>query len=668
MSEQDYDQRERQRELEEKKRKLAEMKAAKLRHKGERMHSKRIENVTSRSTMTPAELDAMMADLGIQPRTNREEAPSDPSSAHSSARECNGGLLHLDANDARSKSPRRPQKLELVSMQPVTIQPKNEFISYCKTTQTDEERGRHSHGEFSMGSQEFAFDELSIDEEAAAGQIEGAMEESPTMEVRKQLKNLHFHHYSSHSTQKDVSCDDHQTQTHVKIPPLSDEEKRKILGSAAFTRYFQHASRVIERAIVEESDVFVDYVNDGTRNDTMDDNKREVLKLDRKIVAAASIGILGQQHKVAALQQHQQQQQLTSNGTTTAAGGGRPVCAIEFSTIFPELVAVCHDRDKDEPLAPDSVINVWNTRFKTASPEMTFTSSSRVMSMTWDMFNANIIFGACYSGQICIWDTRVNKRMPVCKTPLTAKAHTQPLLCMRMVGTANAHDLVTISTDGRMCSWSIDNLQSPIEATELTCNRTKKPICALSMAFLHNSINNYVLGTEEGELYIGDRHAASGESSRSIAAHQLPITALDTHRALGAIDFSSLCLTCSMDFGIKLWNIKSQKSAPLLTLDRKHKFYVTDVQWSPVHPAVFASLSAEGMLNLWNINMNTEKPITSVALGEPGTKFQWSHNGQQIVAGDESGAVHIFDVHESMYNARPSEWDTLKTVLTDLAV
>ncbi|KAL3077025.1 hypothetical protein niasHT_035859 [Heterodera trifolii] len=76
------------------------------------------------------------------------------------------------------------------------------------------------------------------------------------------------------------------------------------------------------------SDVFVDYVNDGTRND---DIKRELLKLDRKIIAAASIGILGQQQK--ALQQ-QQQQQLTSNDIT--AGGGLPFCAIEFSTIFPE--------------------------------------------------------------------------------------------------------------------------------------------------------------------------------------------------------------------------------------------------------------------------------------------------------------------------------------------
>jgi len=36
------------------------------------------------------------------------------------------------------------------------------------------------------------------------------------------------------------------------MPPLSDEEKRKILSSSDFSRFFSQASRVIERALAEE--------------------------------------------------------------------------------------------------------------------------------------------------------------------------------------------------------------------------------------------------------------------------------------------------------------------------------------------------------------------------------------------------------------------------------
>lgn len=46
---------------------------------------------------------------------------------------------------------------------------------------------------------------------------------------------------------------------------------------------------------------------------------------------------------------------------------------------------------------------------------MTFHSSSQVTSMLFDEFQSNIIIGGCYSGQICIWDTRANKKNPVCR-------------------------------------------------------------------------------------------------------------------------------------------------------------------------------------------------------------------------------------------------------------
>lgn len=69
---------------------------------------------------------------------------------------------------------------------------------------------------------------------------------------------------------------------------------------------------------------------------------------------------------------------------------------------------------------------VFSVRLETANPpcfeffeilffRATFTSSSRVMSLTFDPFKDNIIIGGCYSGQICIWDVRVNKKMPVYK-------------------------------------------------------------------------------------------------------------------------------------------------------------------------------------------------------------------------------------------------------------
>lgn len=35
------------------------------------------------------------------------------------------------------------------------------------------------------------------------------------------------------------------------------------------------------------------------------------------------------------------------------------------------------------------------------------------------------------------------------------------MYCVNVVGTQNAHNLITVSTDGKMCSWSLDMLSTP---------------------------------------------------------------------------------------------------------------------------------------------------------------------------------------------------------------
>ena len=90
----------------------------------------------------------------------------------------------------------------------------------------------------------------------------------------------------------------------------------------------------------------------------------------------------------------------------------------------------------------------------------THASQSDVLSVTFSPFHSNLIFGGTYSGQILLWDTR-SKHLPVLKTPLSAAGHTHPVYAMQMVGTQNAHNLITSSTDGTVCSWLVDMLAQP---------------------------------------------------------------------------------------------------------------------------------------------------------------------------------------------------------------
>jgi hypothetical protein len=97
------------------------------------------------------------------------------------------------------------------------------------------------------------------------------------------------------------------------------------------------------------------------------------------------------------------------------------------------------------------------------------------------------------------------------------------------------------------------------------------------MSFLSNSIKDFVVGSEDNDLYMGDKLAPEGQKVvKNITgrrwgtswggfvtdgtfpgAHLMPITSVDTLRASGGpAEYNHLCLSGSLDFCIKLWTLK----------------------------------------------------------------------------------------------------------------
>lgn len=218
---------------------------------------------------------------------------------------------------------------------------------------------------------------------------------------------------------------------------------------------------------------------------------------------------------------------------------------------------------------------VWNTKFKKTTPEYIFHCQSAVLSTTFARFHPNLILGGTYSGQIVLWDNRVQKRTPIQRTPLSASAHTvslticifffsiflsnfqHPVYCMSVVGTQNAHNLISISTDGRLCSWSLDMLGQPQEILDLH-RMQSKPVAVTCLDFPHSDVNNFVVGSEEGAAYSACRHGAKAGITDTYDGHQGPITGISVNGVQGGIDFSHMFLTSSIDWTIKLWSLKAK--------------------------------------------------------------------------------------------------------------
>ncbi|XP_035725642.1 cytoplasmic dynein 1 intermediate chain-like isoform X2 [Vespa mandarinia] len=676
-------------ELERKKAKLQAIREEKERRRREK-EQKDVEEATVRAAGADKdhrkEIDAMLSSLGMAPVSDVLSSLSSMNSLtpeQSANATPDASLQPSSINSTQSTGRRKPRELTIVSVANTNIPPK-EPVVYSKQTQTVQTT-HTSHDGLSKSSSEYTIysscSTTTPTHSCSAGYFEtdwwrprkgGSAPNylyeynlNPGLEWEDEFTVLTFDDSQAEDEENSLP---HLDSFQSKLPPgilphglpqvkevqpavtqveqekekekpkkevreFSEEEKQMIILSEDFQRFLDRTSRIVERALGESIDIYTDYTGTMDGEDGLDEKSHQQLWLNRSFFC----------------------ERWSRN---------RCVTSMDWSPQFPELLAASYNNNDDTPNDPDGVCLVWNTKFKKSTPEFIFHCQSPVMSTTFAKFHPNLILGGTYSGQIVLWDNRVQKRTPVQRTPLSASAHTHPVYCLTVVGTQNAHNLISISTDGKLCSWSLDMLSQPQETLILYLKQSKT-IAATCLAFPHGDVNNFVVGSEDGTVYGDCRHGTKAGVVEMFEGHQGPVTGISTHAVQGGIDFSHLFLTSSIDWTIKLWSLKEMK--PLYSFEHNGD-YVYDVAWSPTHPALFAAVDDSGRLDLWNLNQDTEVPAASVIVdGNPAlNRVSWTPSGLHVTVGDDTGKIWVYDVAEHLAYPRSDEWNKFLYTQQDL--
>ncbi|XP_074104833.1 cytoplasmic dynein 1 intermediate chain short wing isoform X13 [Cotesia typhae] len=622
-------------ELERKKAKLQAIREEKERRRREK-EQKDVEEATVRAAGTDKdhrkELDAMLSSLGVAPVSDVLSSLSSMNSLASdqSANATPDASIQpssITSPQSGLSKKRSNRELTVVSVAHTNIPPK-EPVVYSKQTQTAQTT-QTSHDAHAFDYYVLTYDDgQAEDEENSLPHIDGFQSKLPPGILPHGLPQVK-------EVLPAVTQDEQQKEPEKpkEIRELSEEEKQMIILSEDFQRFLDKTSRLVERALAESVDIYTDYTGTLDGEDGMDEKSHQRLWLNRSFFC----------------------DRWSRN---------RCVTSMDWSPQFPELLVASYNSNEDAPNDPDGICLVWNTKFKKTTPEFIFHCQSAVMSTTFARFHPNLILGGTYAGQIVLWDNRVQKRTPIQRTPLSASAHTHPVYCLNVVGTQNAHNLISISTDGKMCSWSLDMLSMPQESLDLQAKQSK-PIAVTSLAFPHGDVNNFVIGSEDGTVYSACRHGIRAGVTETYEGHQGPVTGVSAHAVQGGIDFSHLFLTSSIDWTIKLWSLKENK--PLYSFEHNGD-YVYDVAWSPTHPALFAAVDDSGRLDLWNLNQDTEVPTASIVVdGCPAlNRVSWTPSGLHVTVGDDSGKIWVYDVAENLAHPRGDEWNKFLYTHQDL--
>lgn len=454
-----------------------------------------------------------------------------------------------------------------------------------------------------------------------------------------------------------------------------------------FTQFVQTKSMIMERILDEPYDVLTDYTH---------------VPEERDESAHASIQLV----------------RTFDNDTWLST---RSVTDIDWSAKHPELVVAAYNRKRvlaheDDH---DGLVAVWNMHVR-ERPEFVFSAPTDVVSVLASPFHPHLIVGGTYSGQVLLWDTR-HRDVPVQRTPLAfaahgATTHAAPVYSLRMIGSAHAHQLVSASMDGVVCTWSLDMLARPQESLVLRnpLHPRSEEVSVTSLDVAPHDTSRFLVATEEGNLFSAQRFDRAGvqaglDTSRVYVGHSAPVTRLECHPApvhAGSIaqGLSGLFLTTSMDWTTALWRMDAAPSSssatsstyhyphanpriatsqrtnplafrtgsqtptwsavtPLARLENQHD-YVMDARWHPQHPAVFAQVDASGQLDVYHMANSLDRPLLSVQTPSARAlnRVAWDKRGtlpehgtavaQRLATGGVDGCVHVYEVAESHVTPR----------------
>jgi len=442
-----------------------------------------------------------------------------------------------------------------------------------------------------------------------------------------------------------------------------------VTASDEFVYFIERSTKVIEKALDQEYDILTDYTLQAHQ---IDDEEEQ-----------GNVGGRGRR-KVKEVRQFYDERWSRK----------RMITSIDFSPKFPDLVLASYTKNPAAPHDPDGIVQVWSLNLHDR-PEFVFQAQSDILTAKFSPFHPNLIIGGAYSGQVLLWDTRM-RAAPVQKTPLTGSGHTHPIYAVDIVGTQNANNIISCSTDGAVCGWTVEMFSQPQESLTLTAPPPSKtedlsPTC---MGFPQADPTFFLVGSEEGTVFPCHRYdragAKAGVDARvSYKGHTAPVMSVDFHPARGPVDLGDLVLSSSLDWSVKLWKVRAPAAtstivgagagegavAPLMEFVREDVVY--DAAWSPIKPGVFSLVDGAGWLELWDLTVETEEPVARISptqrkdgrsmLSNSLNKVAWEQSeGKRLATGGIAGALTVFEVGPDLggkENLKNEEWSNVKKLV-----
>lgn len=418
-----------------------------------------------------------------------------------------------------------------------------------------------------------------------------------------------------------------------EVKDMKPEVQTKVLRSDKFTDYFFNASKFVEKVLVKE--------DAPKRNGKIQSNN--VIKEEYTISCPSTL----------------------KNMT---------ISNLNWSYLVPEVFLstyISKDEEINVSTEPDKIY-IWNVNF-IERPEFELVSTQRVERAIFSPFSSELVIAGCQSGKISLYDLRAKKE-PISKSSPSAESHRSSITGIEFVGGRNSNNLISISEEGRLCVWSLNNMDTPIRKIDLhpvvTQSKTEVDsfdflIEPFALSSVLGDTSGAFIGAVDGSIYQCAVLSSSSNYQQAktflnvYKGHKSIVNCIHHNKANNiSSQLSGLMLSGSFDWSVKLWSTRENR---LLYDFRNHQDPITDIHWNTVHPAMFSSADASGRVKIFNLLKNFDQPIHEFDTGNCVFNSKWDNTGEKLAISDNDGNVLVKHFHQVFFEYKQTDIKVFET-------
>ncbi|XP_028411720.1 dynein intermediate chain 2, ciliary-like [Dendronephthya gigantea] len=291
-------------------------------------------------------------------------------------------------------------------------------------------------------------------------------------------------------------------------------------------------------------------------------------------------------------------------------------------------------------------------------PEYIFQTESGVMCLDVHPEHSNLVAVGFYDGSVAVYSACDKQAKPLyCSTAKTGK-HTDPVWEVRWQkdDLDNNLNFFSVSSDGRIVQWTI--VKSELHYTDIITlkmntsqssegdgSKLESLGCGTAFDFHKTTDYLFLVGTEEGKIHKCSK-AYSSQFLTTFQAHHMAVYAVKWNHF-----HPKTFISCSADWTVKVWD--HTYNEPMFTFDLNNS--VGDVAWAPYASTVFAAVTADGKVHVYDLVVNKYEPICEQSIvAKKKTKLthlSFNPIHPLVIAGDDRGYVSSLKLSPNLRKA-----------------